>query len=276
MVRRGASSQTHTPAVCPCRMHSVTGRAAQPGAVCGRRGRIHRLCQLVGELAHWVTDLADEHGVPIADIHLILLEAASRLLPGWERLYSERAEHVLRRKGIDVRLSSKLEKVEPTRVTFSGETLSTHTIVWAGGIRAPSLLASNGLSTGRQGRVLVDDYLRVTQYPAIYVAGDSALFVKAGQPLPATAALALRQGAYVATTIADEVNGQPIEPYRPSNPGMLVSLGGSDAVGDLLGVSLQGFAAGLVKESIERLYISTLTGKLPVIGRFRYDKTSFC
>lgn len=223
-------------------------------------------CQLVGELAHWVTDLADEHGVPIADIHLILLEAASCLLPGWERLYSERAEHVLRRKGIDVRLSSKLEKVEPTRVTFSGETLSTHTIVWAGGIRAPSLLASSGLSTGRQGRVLVDDYLRVTQYPAIYVAGDSALFVKDGQALPATAALALRQGAYVATTIADEVNGQPIEPYRPSNPGMLVSLGGNDAVGDVLGVPLQGSAAGLVKASIERWYISTLTGKLLVIG----------
>jgi NADH dehydrogenase len=43
--------------------------------------------------------------------------------------------------------------------------------VWAGGVKAPELVADSGLPTGHNGRVKVDRYLRVLDHPEIYAAG---------------------------------------------------------------------------------------------------------
>ena len=47
---------------------------------------------------------------------------------------------------------------------------------------------------------------------------------------------------------------------------MLVSLGGGDAAGDLLGLPLAGLAGGLAKEAIESSYVATVLGQLPAVG----------
>ena len=222
-------------------------------------------CQLAGEIAHWVTDLADEFGVPVEDIEIILLDAEPRLLGGWDRGAARRAEAVLNRKAVDVRLGSPLESAGEGLVTFGGETLRCGAVFWTGGVRAPALLAASGLATGEAGRVRVDRRLRSTSHPEVRVAGDSALVEMNGRPAPATAAFALRQGAYVARALVAEFQGLRVEPYRPRGLGMLVSLGGGDAAGDLLGFPLSGLAAGLAKEGIERQYVSTVLGQLPAL-----------
>lgn len=219
--------------------------------------------QLAGELAHWTPTLADLHGLPLQDIRLLLVEAQERLLPGWKASFSQRAANVLRRKGVDVRLNSPLLRVEGRQVTLGepgggSTTICAGTLVWAGGVRAPSLLAEAGLPTGRDGRVLVNKFLQAQGYPEIYAIGDSALFFDGREPLPATAAHALRQGEYVAGALVARLQGKTVEPYRPLKLGMLVSLGGNDGVGDPLGVPLTGLPAGILKEGVERWYLTTI------------------
>ena len=55
-----------------------------------------------------------------------------------------------------------------------GELVEGGVFVWAGGVKAPGLVADSGLATGHNGRVKVDQYLRVLDHPEIYVAGDLA------------------------------------------------------------------------------------------------------
>ncbi len=221
-------------------------------------------CQLVGELCHWVTELADQYRVPIQDVHLVLTESQPRLLAGWEPRYGDYAAELFRNKAIDVRLGNRLLGVSPTSATLQDEALATCTTVWTGGIRAPSLLADSRLPVAGQGRVVVDDRLQVSGLPGLYACGDAAWYEKDSRPLPATAALAQQQGSYVARSLWAEIQGRPVPPYTPQELGMLVSLGGEDAVGELLGQPLRGLTAGLVKEGIERRYVGLITGRFPL------------
>jgi NADH dehydrogenase len=222
-------------------------------------------CQLAGELAHWVTDLADEYGAPLAEIHLLLLEAQGSLMAGSGERTSDQALAVLQRKGVDVRLQCAPTAISQDRLSLPGEELPCATVLWAGGIRAPSLLAESGLATGPGGRLRVDRHLRVEGHDEHWAVGDCCTFEHEGQPLPATAAIALRQGAYVATACLEILQGRSPKVYRPRNPGLLVSLGGDEAVGHVLGMPLEGKSAGLVKESIERWYQVTVSRRLPLL-----------
>ncbi len=222
-------------------------------------------CQIAGEIAHWVTGLADSHGVPVSEIHLLLLEAGPGLLQDCTPSMGEKAASVLGRKGIDVRCDCPLEGVDPEGINFAGERFPCRTVIWSGGIQGNPLLASSGFEVDGRGKLRVDDRLRLEAYPEIYAIGDAITFEVDGDPLPATAAVALRQGAYVATALSDEIIGRPPKPFQPRDLGLLVSLGGGDATGIVLGVPLEGSAAGLVKESVERWYVATVTRKLPLV-----------
>ncbi len=222
-------------------------------------------CQIAGEIAHWVTGLADAHQVPVGEIHLLLLESEPTLLQECSPAMGEKAATVLRRKGIDVRCGSPLESVGQESLRFRGEEFPCRTVIWTGGIQGHPLLAGSGFEVDERGKLLVDERLRLREYPEIYAVGDAVTFEVDGEPLPATAAVALRQGAYVATALSDEIIGRPPRPFQPRDLGLLVSLGGGDAIGVVLGVPLEGSAAGLVKESVERWYLATVTRKLPLV-----------
>ena len=79
--------------------------------------------------------------------------------------------------------------------------------VWAGGVKAPELVADSGLPTGHNGRVKVDRYLRVLDHPEIYVAGDLASVTdpRTGHVLPPLAQVALEEGETVARNLDAEL-----------------------------------------------------------------------
>lgn len=223
-------------------------------------------CQLVGELTHWLPRLADEHQIPVEEIRLILVESDSSLLQELGPESSGYARTILERKGVEVLSGTPLVRVGAASIFLGdGSSVATRTVVWTGGVQAPALLREAGLPTGDQGRVPVDARLRVSGHPEIYVAGDASLVEHRGQALPATAAVAQHQGAFVATAIVSEMLGRTMSEYRPRDVGKLVSLGGDEAVGSMLGLPLQGSGAGFVKENIERWYESTITRRLPLV-----------
>jgi len=216
-------------------------------------------CQLVGELAHWLPELADRHQLSLFDLTLRQIEAQERLISNWDEKLAHKAEQILRHKGVQILLNSPVERITQTTVKIKGKKpLPYGVMIWAGGIRAPQLLQASGFSTGAQGRVHVDQYLRAKDFPQIYMAGDNTLWMDGDQPLPATASHALRQGAYVARMLIRERANQPLVTYEPTKLGLVVALGGNDGVGTALGVPLSGIAAGLLKEGIETWYLSTI------------------
>ena len=90
-----------------------------------------------------------------------------------------------------------------------GQLVEGGVFVWAGGLKAPDLVAGSELPTGHNGRVKVDQYLRVLDHPEVYVAGDLASVVdpRTGHVLPALAQVALEEGETVARNLDAELAG---------------------------------------------------------------------
>ncbi|MFA9462417.1 NAD(P)/FAD-dependent oxidoreductase [Thiohalorhabdus sp. Cl-TMA] len=219
-------------------------------------------CQLAGELAHRLPDLADRHGAPLDDVRLILSESRDRLLPEMDACHGRAARRILERKGVEVRLAAPLERITEDTVVLGGTGAPHGVLVWAGGMRAPEFLREAGLGVNRQGRMIVDGGLCCPDHPDILAAGDCAVRKEpdGGETAtPATAMEAMYQGRYLAALIRDRVRGRsPLTAYMPNRLGLLVSLGDGDAVGNVGPIPMQGRAAGLIKNGAERTYPDTL------------------
>jgi NADH dehydrogenase len=217
-------------------------------------------CQLAGELANWLPELAAEKGVARNEIRIALLDRNDVLLRQFGKWASGEAERVLDRRGVSVYLGTSVERVEPQALYLDGNrVLRAGTLVWAAGFKAPPLLADSDLSTDRFGRVEVDRYLRVKDQAHIFAAGDCAAIPGPdGQQVPATASYALRQGEHLADTLLAEVEGRAARSYEPVQLGEVVSLGPFEGIGNPLGLPVFGAPAMLLKKGIEAWYRSTL------------------
>jgi NADH dehydrogenase len=183
------------------------------------------------------------------DIRWVLVDIAPRVLPGLDERLSEPTLRVLRARGIDVRLRSSVAEVTEQCVRLTdGAEIPTRTVVWCVGVRPDPLVQALGLPT-EQGRLIVDDYLRVPGSPHVYAAGDVAAVADRRHPgrlTPMTAQHAQRQGRTAAINLAACLgHGRPRR-YRHRDLGFVVDLGAGDAVADPLHIPLEGCLATAV------------------------------
>ncbi len=218
--------------------------------------------QLAGELADWARILCSQHDIAPREVRVALLERSHLLLGQFGEWATSESQRVLSRRGVSIHLNMSVERVEERKLVV-GDTQVLHsaTIVWAGGVRAPRLLEEAGLTTDERGRIVVDRYLRGTgpEQSSIFAAGDCAQIPNPwGGVMPGTASHALRQGEHLGEALWYETNGTAPPAYLPMRLGSIVSLGPGDAVGDPLGVRTNGLPAALLKQAVERWYLTTL------------------
>jgi NADH dehydrogenase len=218
--------------------------------------------QLAGELAAWVRDLCDETSIPRREVRVALLERTDTLLQQFGAWATDEAKRVLGGRGISIHLNTTVERVSEQAVHIAGgKYIRTGTVIWVAGIRAPAMLAEAGITTDRLGRIVADRYLRSVgpDTKRIFAAGDCASIPDEWDtPVPATASYALRQGEYLADTLWAEITGREPRPYQPQRLGQLVSLGPGEAVGNPLGAKIDGLPAALMKQAVEKWYLTTL------------------
>jgi NADH dehydrogenase len=163
-----------------------------------------------------------------------IVEAAERLLPTFPVALGRRAQRLLERHGVDVRLGTSVRAVEEDAARFADGTELEGLVIWATGFEADGTSILPGVPT-RDGRLLVDRDLRVPGTIAVFAAGDIAahndLF---GCPLPMSAQIADRAGAVAGRNAARVARG------LPTSPALLVDLGWVVAMGADTGVAQVG------------------------------------
>ena len=163
------------------------------------------------------------------DLRWVLVEATDGLLPGLDRRLAAYSESQLRKRGIEVHLGVRMASCEDGVVVLSDEKLPPYrsaTIVWTAGQRPNPLAAELGLPTDERGRIVVDDHLRVPNFPDVYAVGDAAAVPDpTGGLCPATAQHALRQGKVAGTNVAADLGAGTRERFRYRNRGLAVTLG---------------------------------------------------
>jgi NADH:ubiquinone reductase (H+-translocating) len=228
--------------------------------------------ELAGELAEMLPEVANAGSLAVGRPAVQLVEAGPTILAGSSPQLIDKATRILSELGVQVRTDATIAAAteEGFRLT-SGELVEGGVFVWAGGVKAPELVAESGLPTGHNGRVKVDQHLRVLDHPGIYVAGDLASVVdpRSGHVLPPLAQVALEEGETVSRNLHAELEGRPLEAFTFHDKGFVVSVGTSRGVADIAGITTGGRLAHMLKDAIEWEYrqsVRHLRGWSPVAG----------
>ncbi len=198
---------------------------------------------------------------------VVLVHSHASLLAEIGPELGDHALGVLRRRGIEVRLNTRVAEVTASRVGFtSGDGLDAHTVISTIG-NAPhpvvlDLCRQLGLETER-GRVPTDDTMRVRGQTHLWSAGDCAAVpwndrgtIKTSPP---TAQIAQRQGRQLGQNLARTLAGEPLRPFRYRYLGQLATIGEHEAVAEVMGFRFSGFFAWWMWRSI---YLAKLPGAL--------------
>jgi NADH dehydrogenase len=213
--------------------------------------------ELAGELAEILPEVASRYGLAPDRPAVWLVEAGPAILAGSSPQLIGKAASILSDLGVQVRTNAAIAAVTGEGLRLAdGQLVEGGLFVWAGGVKAPELVADSGLPTGHNGRVKVDRYLRVLDRPEIYVAGDLASVTdpRTGHVLPALAQVALEEGETVARNLHAELEGKPLEAFTFHDKGFVVSVGTRRGVADIAGVTSGGRLAHLLKDAIEWEY----------------------
>ena len=197
--------------------------------------------------------MAGRHGLAPGRPAVQLVEAGPAILAGTSPQLTGKAARILADLGVQVRTNAMIAAAteDGFRLT-DGQLVEGGVFVWAGGVKAPGLVADSGLA-GHNGRVKVDRYLRVLDHPEIYVAGDLASVTdpRSGHVLPALAQVALEEGETVARNLDAELEDKPLEAFTFHDKGFVVSVGTRRGVADIAGITTGGRLAHLLKDAIE-------------------------
>ncbi|MEV6840689.1 NAD(P)/FAD-dependent oxidoreductase [Streptomyces sp. NPDC051133] len=198
-----------------------------------------------------------------------LIDIAPKLMPELGEKLGRSAQEILKRRGVDVSLGVSIDKAGAEEVTFTdGRVVPTHTLIWTAGVVASPLMATLGAETVR-GRLAVTAEMCLPGHDGVFSLGDSAavpdLAKGDGAVCPPTAQHAMRQGRHVAENVIATLRGQAMQPYVHKDLGLVVDLGGKDAVSKPLGIELRGLAAQAVARGYHWSALRTNVAKARVM-----------
>jgi NADH dehydrogenase len=186
---------------------------------------------------------SDYPSIPPAQLRIVLLEARDAVLGTFAATLQRRAQRDLAQFGVEVHLSTSVERVTREGVDLAGgEQLTAGTVVWAAGIRAADVAGRLGLPTGRAARIRVAPTLEVVGHPGVFAAGDVAL-VDGAERLPQVAQVAMQQGAHAAKNMLNAIAGRPLEAFCYRDKGSMATIGRSRALAEIGRLKLAGALA---------------------------------
>ncbi len=195
----------------------------------------------IAELAHKALETDFRHIDP-ASARIILVEAGPRILPAFPESLAKRAYKALNRLGVEVQCGAAVEQIDADGVLIAGHHLEAKTVLWTAGVAASPAGKWLYAEQDRAGRVKVDEYLSFPEHPNVFVIGDTASVFQDRKQLPGVAPVAMQEGRYVASVIADRVAGKECTtPFRYFNKGNLATVGRSFGLADFGWLRLSGF-----------------------------------
>ncbi|MFF3906568.1 NAD(P)/FAD-dependent oxidoreductase [Streptomyces sp. NPDC001848] len=195
-----------------------------------------------------------------------LVDIAPRLMPELGDRLGAKALAILQRRGVHVSLGVSVAEVTADTVTLTdGRKLRCHTLIWTAGVAPSPLIATLDAKTDR-GRLVVRDDLAVPGLDGVFALGDAAAvpdLAKGPDAIcPPTAQHAMRQGWRAAKNVAAALHGARLTPYRHRDLGLVVDLGGVQAVSKPLGVELTGLPAQVVARGYHVGALRTVPARL--------------
>lgn len=223
--------------------------------------------EAAGEFHAFMTEAARRfERVTSRDIQVTLVEFADRILPTLDEKLANYALNELQNRRVSVRLKTTIKELTPDTATLTdGTVLRTRTVVWTAGIAPPPFIEQLPFEKQR-GYVVTDRALRVAGQKNVWAIGDCAVNPDdKGNPYPATAQHASRQGKHLAKNLARVFAGEEPLPCNIKTQGSLAAFGCYHAVADVFGFRISGFPAWFLWRSVYLMKMPGLARKMRVM-----------
>lgn len=203
--------------------------------------------------------IADEQGTG-EQVRVVLADRADIVGPELGPGPRPQIESAIDALKIERRLGRTVVSVTPEEVTLSdGEVIPAATVVWTAGMAASPLTAQIPAERDRQGRLIVDPYLRVPGVPDVYAAGDTAAaLAEEGHYTVQSCQHAQPMGKFAGHNVAADLLGTAPLPFAPDPYTNCLDLGPAGAVateGWDRTVLTTGEEAKTLKQNINTLWI---------------------
>ena len=205
------------------------------------------------------------------DIKVIVLEALGIILPGFNTKLANFAKNKMMERGIDIRLKTAVTSFDGNEVTTKSldenlkdsidtseiNSVITKTLIWTAGVTPVNTIKRSMFKT-EKGKVLVNDFLEVTDFPGVFAIGDCALHIDSGtqQPLPPTAQIAEAQAKIAVKNLISLIKNSTKEKFVYHSKGQMAIIGKRSGIATFLGMNISGFWAWLIWRNV---YLSKIT-----------------
>jgi NADH:ubiquinone reductase (H+-translocating) len=193
-------------------------------------------------------------------LRVMLVHSGPAILPELGENLGKYTEKVLAGRGVEIRLKTRVTNVAESKVFLAdGVSIPSRTLVWTAGT-VPSPIISSLPCAKEGGRLRVNQFLRVPDWPDVWAVGDCAFVPdirNPGQSHPPTAQHAIREGRVVAQNVAAALLGRPLRSFSFKTIGLLASIGRRMGVARIFGFNFSGFFAWWMWRTV---YLSKLPG----------------
>ncbi len=207
------------------------------------------------------------------EIRVLLLHAGSLILPELPDSLARFAQNLLQRRGVEIRLNTLLDGATAEYALLKGgEKIPTKTLI-STVPSAPNPLVAALPCKKERGRIIVNEFLEVPDYPGLWALGDCAAVpdYKTGQPCPPTAQHAIREARCLAQNIVATLRGTAKKRFAFDALGKMGALGHHSAVAEVFGFKLSGFLAWLMWRFIYLMKLPGLERKIRVATDWLLD-----
>ncbi len=211
---------------------------------------------------------------------IYLIEAGKTILPGFPSKLINGGERSLGKLGVIVKTNSRVVNIENDFVEIESSegrySIQSTAVLWAAGITATissDFLKGNGkILYDKTGRIIVNEFLTIDDYPDVFIIGDLANFShQTEEPLPGTAPVAMQEGRYAARKIKAELRNQSISPFTYKNKGTLAVIGRNSAIADFGFIQLTGFLAWVLWVFVHIGYLVGFKNKIIVMTQWAWN-----
>ena len=203
------------------------------------------------------------------EIKVFVLEALPNILPGFSEKLAKFAHRLLTKHGIEIKLKTavtsfdgyeimmkKIEDNPENKEISEREAIQTRTMIWTAGVTPVNTIKRSMFKTER-GKIIVNDFLEVTDFPGVFAIGDCALFVDPTneKPFPPTAQLAEAQAKSAAHNLHALITNQKMKKFEYKSKGQMAIIGKRNGVASFFGMNISGIWAWALWRNV---YISKI------------------
>jgi NADH dehydrogenase len=206
-------------------------------------------------------------------VRVAVVHGGEVLLPELGEKLGRYAERKLLQRKVEVLKGVRVVGYDGSTVSLAnGQSIPAATLVWTAGVKPSPAIAALPCRKER-GRLAVNEFLAVPEYPGLWAAGDCAAVpnLKTGKFHPPTAQHGLREGQVVAKNIEAAILGKPLRPFTFTTLGQLAAIGHRHGVALVFGMTFSGILAWMMWRTIYLLKLPRLPKKLRVMMGWTLD-----